>query len=154
MEKPPTLFARRSKNGGGLDVWCRYCQRDHHHGRHRNGGECTYRGLHSERCTCPVGSGDGHRVAHCAGNNDSLYQDTGYILVEDDAKAEKPPRKLKRNELEKPLRCKICRDDITKAPYVHTTVRWVYSVKAGEEQQWSESSFDYHEACAEKAYVT
>jgi hypothetical protein len=32
-------------------------------------------------CTCPPGSGDGHRVAHCHDRN-SPYDDTGYIAVE------------------------------------------------------------------------
>jgi hypothetical protein len=55
---------------------------------------CGGRGI----CTCPTGSGDGHRVAHCH-NAKSGYYDHGYILHEvepNDVRAlTKPPRKTR-----------------------------------------------------------
>ncbi|AMU74388.1 hypothetical protein [Mycobacteroides abscessus] len=44
-------------------------------------------------CTCPVGSGDGHRAAHC-GNRTGAYYEHGYILHEvepNDARATRRP---------------------------------------------------------------
>jgi hypothetical protein len=62
---------------------------------------CTYndrvpggRGI----CTCPVGSGDGHRVAHCW-NTESAYYERGYILHEvppNDARALARPKSTRK----------------------------------------------------------
>jgi len=46
-------------------------------------------------CTCPVDSGDGHRVAHCW-KTDSAYLEHGYILHEvepNDVRALQKPSK-------------------------------------------------------------
>jgi hypothetical protein len=85
MTEAPVLDAHRSDDGTQLSVWCEFCKRDHWHGRHdpATGGTAydnrrmRFRG----DCTCPVGTGDGHRVAHCH-NPDSPYADTGYVLRE------------------------------------------------------------------------
>ena len=50
---------RQNRPHGGLQVWCKYCNRNHLHG-----------------------FGYGHRVAHCP-DPDSPYRTTGYILVRD-----------------------------------------------------------------------
>jgi hypothetical protein len=75
-----------------LRLWRRYLQRF---------GKCTYnpnvpggRGV----CTCPFGSGDGHRVAHCW-KRDAGYYDHGYILHEvapDDPRATVKPKRTRR----------------------------------------------------------
>lgn len=76
-----------------LRVWKRYLQRfaSCRYNPNKPGG----RGF----CTCPVGSGNGHRVAHCW-RTDSAYYDHGYILHEvepNDARAlRKPTRKRQR----------------------------------------------------------
>ncbi len=75
----PVLIARG--DGNVLDVWCPHCLRDHHHGRHNSNTGCRYKITGYPPCTCPPGSGDGHRVAHC-GDPESPYYDTGYIAVE------------------------------------------------------------------------
>ncbi len=70
-----------------LRLWRRYLQRF---------GRCKFNdrfpgGLGV--CTCPVGSGDGHRVAHC-GNRENGYYEHGYILHEvepNDARATRKP---------------------------------------------------------------
>jgi hypothetical protein len=59
--EPPVLDARRSDDGSGLLVWCKYCGRSHMHGRHRLGGYCTYDwtavyNLPGNECTCPTGT--------------------------------------------------------------------------------------------------
>lgn len=49
-------------------------------------------------CTCPMGSGDGHRVAHCH-KRDSAYYDHGYVLHEvapNDPRATARPRRTRR----------------------------------------------------------
>jgi hypothetical protein len=72
-----------------LRLWRRYLQRF---------GKCTYndrvpggRGV----CTCPAGSGDGHRVAHCW-NTDSAYYKHGYVLHEVEPNDVRALQKLKR----------------------------------------------------------
>jgi hypothetical protein len=50
-------------------------------------------------CTCPMGSGDGHRVAHCW-KPDSGYYDHGYILHEvapNDARALVKPKRVRKS---------------------------------------------------------
>jgi hypothetical protein len=72
-----------------LRLWRRHLQRfrDCRYDDRYPGG----RGL----CTCPVGSGDGHRSPHC-GNRDGEYYSNGYILHEvhpnDDRALRKPNR--------------------------------------------------------------
>jgi hypothetical protein len=49
-------------------------------------------------CTCPAGSGDGHRVAHCW-KRDGAYYDRGYILHEvepNDGRALHKPNRLRK----------------------------------------------------------
>jgi hypothetical protein len=76
----PVLDARR--DGVHLVVWCSYCRRDHLHGVCSGDPDCpTMRTMGREACTCPTGSGDGHRVAHCH-DPASPYDETGYILRE------------------------------------------------------------------------
>jgi hypothetical protein len=83
----PRLTGRATEDGRKLVVWCPYCG-EHAHGRHGADADCgedcpcilhikyTNRG----RCTCPVGSGDGHRGAHCV--RDTPFTATGYWIVE------------------------------------------------------------------------
>ena len=70
-------------DGAYISVWCSYCKRDHQHGRHDAATGCRWDSLRPEvaSCTCPPGTGDGHRVAHCH-DSDSPYADTGYIVKE------------------------------------------------------------------------
>lgn len=77
-----------------LRLWKRYVRRH---------ASCTYNGkVPGGRgfCTCPMGSGDGHRVAHCWNREPGGYYDHGYVLHEvepNDARAtRKPPRKSRR----------------------------------------------------------
>jgi hypothetical protein len=83
--KVPVLDARRSADGSQLLAWCKYCRRSHYHGRHRLGTGCIYdwcvTDVIGDVCTCPTGTGDGHRVAHCH-NQKSPYINGGYILKE------------------------------------------------------------------------
>lgn len=49
-------------------------------------------------CTCPAGSGDGHRAAHCW-NRDGAHYEQGYILYEvepNDARAVCKPKRARR----------------------------------------------------------
>lgn len=81
MDSMPVLSGARSEDGVHIIVWCHYCNRDHTHGRHAGGSlDCAFDGYRG-RCTCPVGAGDGHRVAHCS-DPDSPYRETGYIVKE------------------------------------------------------------------------
>jgi predicted GIY-YIG superfamily endonuclease len=69
-------------DGAHVVVWCEHCNREHSHGRHDPNSGCKH--LMSKDdvpCTCPVGSGDGHRVAHCHDPN-SPYHDGGYTIEE------------------------------------------------------------------------
>jgi hypothetical protein len=68
---------------------CPWCRSYHWHGAHDT-SRCTGEGCpcprhpdyHHSRgpCLCPIGTGDGHRGAHCW--TDSPLRATGYILVE------------------------------------------------------------------------
>lgn len=77
----PTLDARRSPDGTHLMVWCLYCNREHSHGRHSDTYDCPHAWDRRDTCTCPTGTGDGHRAAHC-GDPASPYANTGYIVRE------------------------------------------------------------------------
>jgi hypothetical protein len=91
--KPPTLPAYRTSDGLLL-VWCAHCIRWHQHGgcdgtctsRRRSRGAAVYQG---EPCHCQPGTGDGHRVAHCA-DRSSPYADSGYYLKETGAAIPNP----------------------------------------------------------------
>jgi hypothetical protein len=85
----PVLTGRASESGRLLIVWCPFCG-EHAHGRHGAiedcGPECPCV-LHAEYttrsrvpCTCPAGSGDGHRVSHCRPGSPLLV--TGYWVEE------------------------------------------------------------------------
>jgi hypothetical protein len=75
-----------------LRLWRRYLQ---------SFGKCKFnsnvpggRGV----CTCPSGSGDGHRAAHCW-STDSAYYKHGYILHEvepNDARATRKPQRTRK----------------------------------------------------------
>ena len=82
--KCPILVGK--PDGGLIEVWCRYCNCNHTHGRCVSGAKnvessCRHYGHYGVPCTCPPGTGDGHRHPHCT-NMDSPYRDTGYIVVE------------------------------------------------------------------------
>jgi hypothetical protein len=50
-------------------------------------------------CTCPMGSGDGHRVAHCWNREPGSYYEHGYILHEvepNDARATAKPKRTRK----------------------------------------------------------
>ena len=76
----PVIEAHR--DGVHLVFWCGHCGREHSHGVCSGNKSCpamqTY-GL--KACTCPAGSGDGHRIAHCH-DDASPYAETGYVLRE------------------------------------------------------------------------
>lgn len=109
MQRYPIIHAWPTSDGSQLTFWCQHCKTHHVHGRHAslqsilrafgshtgNLGDvwleylgrfesCEYnpdvpggRGI----CTCPVGAGNGHRVAHCH-NTKSAYWEHGYYLHE------------------------------------------------------------------------
>lgn len=76
-----------------LNLWRRYLARF---------GKCKFnpnvpggRGF----CTCPMGSGDGHRATHCGNRDSGPYYEHGYILHEvepNDARATAKPKRMKR----------------------------------------------------------
>ena len=76
--------------GRTLLAWCPYCHKEHVHGRHGAiewcGEDCPcalHADLHGRhRCTCPVGSGDGPREAHCRRDSGSPFK--GYWVTEVD----------------------------------------------------------------------
>lgn len=72
----PVLDAYRT--GFNAVVWCEHERRWHYHGCCI--GNCATKTLRGP-CKCPIGSADGHRVAHCACPH-SPYEETGYILRE------------------------------------------------------------------------
>jgi hypothetical protein len=83
----PVLLATPSENGKTLEAWCVYCHRVHTHARHGAiedcGPDCPCQ-LHADpqgrhRCDCRLGSGDGHRVAHCA---EGPFRRGGYWIRE------------------------------------------------------------------------
>lgn len=50
-------------------------------------------------CTCPMGSGDGHRATHCGNRDSGPYYEHGYILHEvepNDARATAKPKRTRR----------------------------------------------------------
>jgi hypothetical protein len=61
----PTLDAYRSLDGRTLHVWCQYCRVWHEHSAHAASPDCHLTSTGRPSCTCPPGSGDGGRVAHC-----------------------------------------------------------------------------------------
>ena len=126
LELYPVIHAWPTKDGAQLTFWCAYCKDHHVHGRHigfenlvaRFGTHPLGPGLTARRfactfndrvpggrgfCTCPIASGDGHRVAHCY-HMDSPYWQHGYIIHEVPAgdaralrKVSRPRRKRSRN---------------------------------------------------------
>ncbi|MER5671144.1 hypothetical protein [Pseudonocardia alni] len=81
-DEPPVLDAYATRDGL-LKVWCEHDRRWHTHGRHHRGTGCRHNGFTGSPCTCPVGTGDGHRVEHCTCPG-SPYRTTlnGYVLRE------------------------------------------------------------------------
>lgn len=76
----PVVDAVRA--GIHLVFTCTHCQRPHIHGACSGDPGCpTMQTKGRKACTCPTGSGDGHRVAHCA-DPTSPYYTSGYILRE------------------------------------------------------------------------
>jgi len=76
----PVLVGRRE--GVHLIVWCDECGREHFHGVCSGDPACLAQRTFGRRvCTCPKGSGDGHRVAHCTGGR---YWERGYVIKEED----------------------------------------------------------------------
>lgn len=75
----PTVDARA--DGPLLTFRCTHCRRTHTHGRHNPATGCRYDQFNRVPCTCPAGTGDGHRVAHCHART-SPYRDGGYVLRE------------------------------------------------------------------------
>jgi hypothetical protein len=88
--EPPTLDAYRSLDGWRLYVWCKYCLEWHDHTAHAYSPDCHVTRTGSSPCTCPPGSGDGPRVAHCLDRTSPYVAhagfgglgDTGYVLRE------------------------------------------------------------------------
>jgi hypothetical protein len=89
--EPPVIPALRVQTS--LTFYCGWCRCWHWHSVHGacdSGCSCPmHANLHGrhERCTCPLGSGDGHRGAHCTPSlfrtrPSSPWIGTGYILRE------------------------------------------------------------------------
>lgn len=75
-----TVQAVRDRNH--LIVWCQYCEKDHFHGVCSGCPSCPAQKTRGRKhCTCPTGSGDGHRAAHCS-NPESPYRARGYFIRE------------------------------------------------------------------------
>lgn len=77
----PVVYARRL--GVQLTFRCPHCKRHHWHGAHStrcHGCGCELHDGRGYACTCPVGAGDGQRMAHC--DQDSPFYRTGYIVRE------------------------------------------------------------------------
>ena len=81
---PVVLATRR---GSLLTFWCPWCRRQHYHGAHGcHDPQCACT-LHQDYrfgwdpCTCPIGTGNGHRCAHCT-EPSSPFKATGYIVRE------------------------------------------------------------------------
>jgi hypothetical protein len=95
--RPPrrmaVLAATASSSGRILQAWCPFCRGHHTHGRHGAAVDCErwlgtacgcelHASLHGPShtpCTCPPGSGDGHRGAHCT---DGPLRQSGYWVTE------------------------------------------------------------------------
>jgi hypothetical protein len=75
--EPPTLEAYRSLDGATLHVWCQYCRVWHEHSAHASSPDCPLTSMRRPPCTCPSGSGDGGRVAHCYDRNSPYLRNTG-----------------------------------------------------------------------------
>jgi hypothetical protein len=75
----------RREHRQSLVFWCQYCKRWHWHG--------TCGGDH-------LGSGDGHRGAHCIG--DTPYTSTGYVLREVGDLTPEMERAVRKNKPPKP----------------------------------------------------
>jgi hypothetical protein len=80
----PTIEAYRE--GVHLVFWCEHEKKWHYHGVHDGSNpRCivSRRGYarSGDACTCPKGSGDGHRCSHCSCDR-SPYRDSGYYLKE------------------------------------------------------------------------
>lgn len=120
LERHPIIHAWRTSNGRQLQFWCKFCKDYHTHGRHGSASEfngkdsgsllpvrlwrqyvrkyadCTYR-FGRGFCTCPIGSGDGHRAPHCWNRKPGHYYEHGYILREvepNDARALQKPNRF------------------------------------------------------------
>jgi len=82
--KAPVLDAYRTPDGQ-LAVWCEHDRRWHWHGACDTTAPCPRPKrrlvLAGTPCRCPVGNGDGHRVAHCL-DPKSPYDTTGYVIRE------------------------------------------------------------------------
>ena len=85
-----------------LTFWCQWCVTWHWHSVHGSCGDGCRCPMHSDLsagpwCECPIGSGDGHRVAHCTPplyrtRHDSPWKESGYILREVPAAEYAPSR--------------------------------------------------------------
>lgn len=124
LQRSPVVHAWQTDNGHQLMFWCKFCTTHHFHGRHTGSDAsdargpragsvlplrlwrgylkrlrtCLYdphcRGQRRAACTCPPGSGDGHREAHCWNRDPGPYYRRGYILREvepNDARATRKP---------------------------------------------------------------
>ena len=70
------------RHGVHISIWCPHCRRWHHHGVCSGNPACPAMPSGSRACTCPPGSGDGHRVAHCGHDSGSPYYARGYVVRE------------------------------------------------------------------------
>ena len=119
LDRYPVIHAWRSKNGSQLQFWCKFCRDHHFHGRHggnpetrgpragsvlplrlwkryiKKHADCTHR-FGRGFCTCPAGSGDGHRAPHCWNRQMGEYYRRGYILHEVEPNDSRALRKPKR----------------------------------------------------------
>lgn len=81
------------RDGVHISVWCDWCRRWHQHGVCSGDPHCpAMRSGGRQACTCPPGSGDGHRVAHCH-HDRSPYAETGYIVREVGVWRDRPVRR-------------------------------------------------------------
>ncbi len=89
--KYPILPAWPSEDGRTLRAYCPWCQVWHTHGRHGADEDCgpdcpcqMHGGNHNKPwpCRCGPGSGDGHRIAHCADLSRSPFKERGYVVRE------------------------------------------------------------------------
>lgn len=83
-DDPPVIDAHR--DGPHLVFHCPHCKHDHRHGACQQLPGCT-RATRPDPfgeldCTCPPGTGNGHRSAHCTTRSGSPYRTSGYTLRE------------------------------------------------------------------------